>query len=56
LLKKKSQIIDYATVIELHHPNYLTTDDISRLYVVDEPARLGNDELHELTKHVLQAP
>jgi len=55
LLKKESQIIDYATIIELHHPDYLSSKDVARLYVVDEPARLGNDELQEMSSLVLQS-
>lgn len=55
LLKKESQIVDYATIIELHHPDYLSSEDVARLYVVDEPARLGNDELQEMSSLALQS-
>lgn len=52
LLKKDEQIIDYATIIELHHPNYLSRDDVTRLYIVDEPARLNETELDAVSKLV----
>ena len=55
LLKKNSQIIDYATIVELHHPDYLTSDDVARLYVVDEPARLDAAELRDMSQLVLKS-
>lgn len=54
LLKKGSQIIDYATIVELHHPDYLTSQDVARLYLVDEPERLGEDELRDMSQLVLE--
>jgi hypothetical protein len=47
LLKKESQIIDYATIIEAHHPDYLDIDDVRYLFMVDTPAQLTNSELKE---------
>ena len=54
LLKKDEQIIDYATIIELHHPEYLVRKQVTNLYMVDEPARLNDSELSEVSALVLQ--
>lgn len=52
LLNKEEQTIDYATIIELHHPEYLSNDAVTRLYLVDEPARLSDAELGDVSKLV----
>ena len=49
LLKKDSQIIEYATIIELHHPEYLGHDDITALFVVEQPGSLTPDALGAIT-------
>lgn len=36
LLNKGSRVIDYATIIELHHPDYLREDDVRRLFEFDD--------------------
>ncbi len=54
LLKKDEQTIDYATIIELHHPEYLTEAQVTKLYMVDEPARLSVAELGEVSELVSQ--
>lgn len=53
LLKKDLQTIDYATIVEAHHPDYLDRDDLTALYLVDAPALLTGDEIHDLSKLVL---
>jgi hypothetical protein len=55
LLKKDRQTIDYATIVEVHHPDYLGREDVSELYLVDAPARLTETELQEVSELVLQA-
>lgn len=35
LLKKSDQAVEYATLIELHHPEYLDLSDLRNLYPVD---------------------
>jgi len=55
LLKKEEQTIDYATIIELHHPDHLTEVQVTKLYMVDEPARLSVAELGEVSAIVSQA-
>lgn len=54
LLKKDVQIIDYSTIIELHHPEYLDKEQVTTLYMVDEPARLTDTELSEVSDLVLK--
>lgn len=54
LLKKDSQMIDYATIIEVHHPDYLRSEDVAGLYVVDAPAQFDETELDEMAALVLQ--
>jgi len=53
LLKKDQQTIDYATIVEAHHPDYLSRDELTALYLVDAPAILTDDELRELSTLVL---
>lgn len=40
MLKKDERAIDYATLIELHHPDYLKRDDLLGLYTVDARSSL----------------
>ncbi len=54
LLKKDEQTIEYATIIELHHPKYLDRQQVTDLYMVDEPARLTDTELSEVSELVLK--
>ena len=54
LLKKEEQTVEYATIIELHHPDYLDMEQVTNLYIVDEPARLNDAELSEVSALVLQ--
>lgn len=55
-LKKESQIIEYSTIIEIHHPDYLHRDELAPLYLVDEPEALPPSELKALRALILQAP
>jgi len=52
LLNKDEQTVDYATIIELHHPDHLSSAEVTRLYIVDEPARLSDVELGDVSKLV----
>ena len=49
LLKKESQIIESATIIELHHPEYLGLTRLRELFAVDELAAPGRELLDEWT-------
>ena len=48
MLKKHDRAIDYATLIELHHPDYLRYGDLLDLYTVDAQASLEPQQVEEL--------
>ena len=48
LLEKQQQAIDYATLIELHHPDYLSRDDLLDLYPVDATTSLPPQQVEEM--------
>ena len=54
-LKKGEQVIEYATILESHHPDYLNRAELDQLYVVDAPTRLSEHELIEVSELVLEA-
>ncbi len=56
LLLKESQTLEYATIVEVHHPEYLDRDALERLYIVDTPARMTERELTEMSELVLREP
>jgi hypothetical protein len=41
ILRKQEQAIHYATIIESHHPDYMTAEDLSQLYADDIVKPLG---------------
>ena len=53
LLRREARTLRYATVVELHHPDYLALADIERTYVVDTPSALSSDEFDELSRLAL---
>ena len=52
LLARGSQIFEYATIIEVHHPDYLSEADLLRIYSYDQSESLGPDSLLELERLV----
>ena len=48
MLKKHDRAIDYATLIELHHPDYLNHADLLNLYTVDAQASLEPRQVEEM--------
>ena len=48
LIEKQQRAIDYATLIELHHPDYLSRDDLLDLYPVDERTTLPRQQVEEM--------
>ncbi|MGI9225064.1 MAG: hypothetical protein ACR2QX_11340 [Woeseiaceae bacterium] len=48
LLQKEGQAIDYATIIELHHPEYLSQQDLRDMYPVDAETALAPQQVREL--------
>ena len=54
-LEKGRQTIDYATLIELHHPDYLSRADLLELYPVDGSASLRPQQVEEMKSLGLSA-
>ena len=54
-LRKGTQVIEYATVLESHHPEYLNREQLEKLYIVDAPTRLSEHELVIVSELVLEA-
>jgi len=48
LLEKGQQAIDYATLIEMHHPDYLGRSDLRKLFAVDARSSLRPQQVEEL--------
>lgn len=55
LLQKDGPAIDYATIIELHHPDYMDLDGLRELYAVDAESTLQPQQVRELTTLSLDA-
>lgn len=54
-LEKDSQSINYATIIETHHPDYLSVEELNSLYGEDVESRLSEDEVGKLFTLVLNS-
>jgi hypothetical protein len=48
VLSKNNQVIEYATLIELHHPDYLDQSDLLDLYSVDARTSLQPQQIEEM--------
>lgn len=48
LLQKEQRAIEYATLIELHHPDYLTHEDLLNLYPIDARTTLPPQQVEEM--------
>jgi len=48
LLAKDEQVFEYATIVEAHHPDYLTQSDLLDIYHYDDSESLSADSLAEL--------
>ena len=48
LLKKSDQAIEYATLIELHHPDYLGVSDLLNLYSIDASRSLQPQQVEAM--------
>jgi len=55
LLEKGQRAIDYATLIELHHPDYLSLADLLKLYPMDARACLRAQQVEEMKSLGLSA-
>ncbi|TFG40401.1 MAG: hypothetical protein E4H42_04375 [Chromatiales bacterium] len=49
LLAKKTQVFEYATIIEAHHPDYLSLGDLLGIYHYDDSESLSAESLLNLT-------
>jgi len=49
VLEKDSQTIDYATIIETHHPDYLSVSDLEKMYADSIDVELSDEEVHKLS-------
>ena len=55
VLEKESQSIDYATIVEAHHPDYLTVAELKDLYGDGNGVNLNDVEIGSLEKFVLES-
>ena len=49
VLEKDDQTIDYATIVETHHPDYLTTPELTELYGEHVETKLDAAEIRDLS-------
>lgn len=52
-LLKMDTTVDYATIIESHHPDYLAQADLESMYLTDDSETLDYENVNELTNLVL---
>ena len=53
VLQKDDHEIDYATIIETHHPDYLSVEDLRGLYGKSLEADLSDDEIRNLSTLIM---
>lgn len=53
LLVRDEQVFDYAMIMEVHHPDYLSTTDLHALYEYDTTNAISPDEADQLAALVL---
>ena len=53
LLVRDRQVFEYATIVETHHPAYLSENDLRELYEYDKANALSSASVTELTSLVL---
>jgi hypothetical protein len=49
-VNKDPEVIDVASIIEVHHPDYLARDDLERLYEVAADDRLSDEEIRSAVR------
>lgn len=54
LLVRREQVFEYATIIETHHPAYLSEKDLFELYEHDKSTALPPESVADLTTLVLE--
>lgn len=55
-INKESYSIDYATIIEVHHPQYLSVAELRSVYPLKPGATLSQQQLEHLRQLVLASP
>lgn len=55
LLVRGAQVFEYATIVETHHPEYLSENDLFGLYDYDRSTALSNAAISDLIGLVLHA-
>jgi len=48
ILERNAQFIHYATIVETHHPDYLTEAELHKLYGADLESKLNASDIEEL--------
>lgn len=54
-IQKEAAAFDYATIIEIHHPDYLDEDDVRALFPVDRKLSAKPPQVDELISIILEA-
>ena len=54
VLRKEEQVVDYATIVEVHHPDYLDSTALTRLYEVDTEVQIDSADLTALSSLILE--
>ena len=52
-LRKDEIEIDYATIVETHHPDYLSVEDLEDFYGGALEAELSEDEIRNLSTLIM---
>ena len=55
VLERETQSLHYATIIEAHHPDYLTVNELLELYAADHDSKPDAGEIFSLKRLVLDA-
>ncbi len=54
-IAKDGDVIDYATISEIHHPEYLTEEDVRSLFSIDSSESIQPPQVDELISIILDA-
>ena len=52
ILEQAERSLHYATIIEVHHPDYLAEPELRQLYSWNDENRLANSDIDELISRV----
>jgi len=55
VLEKESQTVNYATIAEMHHPDYMSLPEVKSLYGDGVETRLSDDEIRDLSDLILDS-